>query len=114
GVKWLRTIDPYNVQDLIKLLKDAYAHTKAEDGGIAVIIARHPCLIRYPEGLEENRIKVEITDDCNGCRYCIDHFECPALLFDEENERALIDRKLCIDCGVCINVCARGAIVEVE
>jgi len=114
GVKWLRTIDPYDVRNMIGLLKEAHAYTKSEEGGIAVIIARHPCLIGYPEDLAVDRIKVKITDDCNGCRYCIDHFECPALFLDPKTERAEIDRGLCIDCGVCVNVCARGAIVAVD
>jgi len=114
GIRWLRTIDPYNVKELIDLLKEAHAYVKSEEGGIAVIIARHPCLIKYQEELQIDRIKVEITEDCNGCRYCIDYFECPALNFDEANNRAEIDRKLCVDCGVCINVCAQGAIVEVD
>ena len=114
GIKWLRNIDPYDVREMISLLKEAHAYTKSEDGGIAVIIARRGCVIRYPEALEGQKIKVEITDDCNGCRYCIDFFECPALQFDEENERVEIDRKLCVDCGVCINVCARKAIVPVD
>jgi len=114
GIRWLRTIDPYNVKELIGLLKEAHAYVKSEEGGIAVIIARHPCLIKYQEELQIDRIKVEITEDCNGCRYCIDYFECPALSFDEANNRAEIDRKLCVDCGVCINVCAQGAIVEVD
>jgi indolepyruvate ferredoxin oxidoreductase alpha subunit len=113
GIKWLRNIDPYDVREMISLLKEAHAYTKSEDGGIAVIIARRGCVIRYPEALEGQKIKVEITDDCDGCRYCIDFFECPALHFDEENERVEIDRKLCVDCGVCINVCARKAIVPV-
>jgi indolepyruvate ferredoxin oxidoreductase alpha subunit len=114
GIKWLRNIDPYDVKEMISLLKEAHAYTKSEDGGIAVIIARRGCVIRYPEALEGQEIKVEITDDCDGCRYCIDHFECPALHFDEENERVEIDRKLCVDCGVCINVCAQKAIVPAD
>jgi len=114
GIKWLRNIDPYEVKEMISLLKEAHAYTKSEDGGIAVIIARRGCVIRYPEALEGQEIRVEITEDCNGCRYCVDHFECPALLFDEENKRAEIDRKLCVDCGVCINVCAQKAIVPAD
>ena len=85
-----------------------------EDGGIAVIVARHPCVIRYPESCRDISIKVEITDDCNGCRYCLDYFECPALVMNEETERVFIDRKYCIDCGVCLTVCPRNAIVEAQ
>jgi len=113
GVGWIKTIDPYDVKNLIKLLKEAKEYTKRSSGGIAVIIANHPCLIQYPEAREENQIKVEITDDCNACDYCLDFFECPGLYLNEEKKRAEIDRKYCIDCGVCIDVCPRGAIVAV-
>jgi indolepyruvate ferredoxin oxidoreductase alpha subunit len=111
-VTWIRTIDAYNVEELIGLLKEARGYTQEIDGGIAVIVARHPCLIQYPEALREISIRVEITEECNGCRYCLDYFECPALRMNEEMERVEIDRKYCVDCGVCINVCPRGAIVE--
>ncbi len=114
GVKWIKTIDPYDVQNLIKLLKEARKYTQKSDGGIAVIVARHPCLIRYPDVCEENPVKVEITSDCDGCRYCVDYFECPALYLSEEKDRVEIDRNFCVDCGVCIHACPKGAIVPME
>ncbi|NQT80196.1 MAG: indolepyruvate ferredoxin oxidoreductase subunit alpha [Candidatus Aminicenantes bacterium] len=113
GVKWIKTIDPYDVKNLIKLLKKAREFTQKSDGGIAVIIAKHPCIIPYPEVLKDNPVKVEITEDCNGCMYCIDFFECPALLRNEEENRVEIDRMFCVDCGVCLNACPRGAIIPV-
>ncbi len=113
GVKWIKTIDPYDVEGLVQLLKEARQYTKKEDGGIAVIVARHPCIIHYQDTIRECRIEVAITDECNGCRYCVDYFECPALLMNEEEEIAEIDRTLCVDCGVCVKVCPRGAIVQV-
>jgi len=113
GVKWIKTIDPYDVKNLIKLLKKAREYTQKSDGGIAVIIAKHPCIIPYPEVLKDNPVKVEITKDCNGCMYCIDFFECPALLRNEEENRVEIDRMFCVDCGVCLNACPRGAIIPV-
>jgi len=114
GVKWMRTIDPYDVKNLISLLKKAREYTQKEDGGIAVIIARHPCLIRYPEVCQEKPVKVEITEECNGCMYCIEFFECPALLPDKEADLVMIDRTMCTDCGVCVIVCSRGAIVPMD
>lgn len=114
GVRWMKTIDPYDVKNLIKLLKEARKYTQKSDGGIAVIIARHPCIIRYPEAIRENMVKVEITDDCNACLYCIDFFECPALYLNNEKNIVEIDRKYCIDCGVCVDVCPKGAIISVE
>ncbi|MFB0564488.1 MAG: indolepyruvate ferredoxin oxidoreductase subunit alpha [Candidatus Aminicenantaceae bacterium] len=114
GVQWIKAVNPYEVKKLINLLKKAREYTQRSDGGIAVIIARYPCLIRYPEVLRENSVKVEITDDCNNCRYCIDFFECPALYSDSEKNRVDIDRTLCVDCGVCMNTCARSAIVPLS
>ncbi|MFC2171868.1 thiamine pyrophosphate-dependent enzyme, partial [Acidobacteriota bacterium] len=42
GVTWCKTIDPYHIDELIDLLKQADDYTRQPDGGIAVIIARHP------------------------------------------------------------------------
>jgi indolepyruvate ferredoxin oxidoreductase alpha subunit len=114
GVKWIKTIDPYDVQNLIKLLKEARQYTQKSDGGIAVIVARHPCLICYPDVCEENPVRVKITSDCDGCRYCVDYFECPALWMNEEKKCVEIDRNFCVDCGVCIHACPKGAIIQVE
>jgi indolepyruvate ferredoxin oxidoreductase alpha subunit len=102
------------MQSLISLLKEAREYTLKEDGGIAVIIARHPCLIRYPDLCQEKPVRVMITEECNGCMYCVDFFECPALQPDTEEELVRIDRALCIDCGVCIHVCPREAIVPAD
>jgi len=112
GLDWIKTVDPYEVNTLVEVLKKAGEYVKSADGGIAVIIARHPCLIRYPQAGVVNPVRVEISDDCNGCRYCLDYFECPALYLDEERNRVEIDRSLCVDCGVCINACPKGVIVD--
>ncbi len=114
GVEWIETVDPYDLQKLMKLLKAARKHTQKNNGGIAVIIARHPCLIRYPGEIEKRSIEVEITEDCNLCMYCLDYFECPALRLSPDESRVEIDRILCIDCGVCLEVCPRKAIVPVR
>jgi indolepyruvate ferredoxin oxidoreductase alpha subunit len=113
GVRWIKTIDPYDVENLVKLLKEARKYTQKRDGGIAVIVARHPCLIRYPDVSRENPVKVEINSACDGCQYCLDYFECPALYLNEEKDRVEIDRNLCVDCGVCIHACPKGAILPV-
>ncbi len=46
--------------------------------------------------------------------YCLDYFECPALRVNQDETLVEIDRALCIDCGICIDVCPRGAIVSVK
>lgn len=113
GIKWIKTIDPYDVKGLINLLKEAKEYTQRSNGGIAVIIAKHPCLIRYPDKCIQNPVKIEITDDCNGCMYCVDFFECPAFSLNEEKNIVEIDRNFCVDCGVCIHACPRGAIIPI-
>ena len=83
------------------------------DGQTARIIARHPCIIGYPDVAIPEKKRVTITEDCTECNFCLDRFECPALYLDQEVGRTSINREICTDCGVCIHVCPKGAIVEV-
>ncbi|TRZ69937.1 MAG: FAD-binding protein [Rhodocyclaceae bacterium] len=46
---------------------------------------------------------------CIGCGYCTGMFECPSLKRRPDG-LVDIDRRTCIDCGMCIQVCAQGAI----
>lgn len=112
GVEYLKVLNPYEVENMIKEVKQAVAHTRQPDGGIAVIIARYPCVLQQPSVLRENPVKIIVTDDCNGCMLCADRFECPAILKDEEGKKVIIDRKICVNCGVCVVSCYRGALVE--
>lgn len=114
GVKFLRLLDSYDIQKTIDTIKEGVEHNQAEDGGVSVIIARHACVLNQPEVLKENPIKVEITEDCNGCMVCVNQFECPALVPNKANKVVVIDRKICVDCGLCIITCPFDAIVAVE
>jgi indolepyruvate ferredoxin oxidoreductase alpha subunit len=42
----------------------------------------------------------------------MDRFECPAIYHDQELGRASINAQLCSSCGVCTQICPKGAIVE--
>jgi len=53
---------------------------------------------------------MQVTEDCTGCRTCLDEFECPALSLDESGGRVVIDGGRCVGCGVCVHVCPEGAI----
>ena len=112
GVKFCRVQDPYNLNEFISLLKDAVTYSR--EHGPAVVISRHPCLIdRLRKETPAHRpIQVQVSDECDGCGFCVNHFECPALVLDEEAEQVNIDPVLCNGCGVCICVCPKKSIKE--
>ncbi len=111
GVKFCRTGDPYLLDEFIPVVKDAVQFSK--ENGPAVVIARHPCILdRSIKKSDDKAIAMEVTESCDGCAYCIDHFECPALVLDPEKEKVEIDPGLCTGCGVCIHVCPKKSIQE--
>jgi indolepyruvate ferredoxin oxidoreductase alpha subunit len=114
GVRFCRVGDPYYLNKFIALLKDAIQYSR--ENGPAVVISRRPCLI---DRLREEKprwepIKVEVADTCDGCGYCIDHFECPALVLNQNEKQVCIDGVLCNGCGVCISVCPKKSIREIK
>ena len=112
GVKFIEEMDPYRIKDFEALVRRARDHIRQKDGGIAVIISRRPCPLYDPTPLRENPVRVTVTEECDACKYCLTAFECPALVLDEDLGRVVIDRRICADCGVCIEVCYKGFIVE--
>lgn len=113
GVKFCKIGKPSRLPEFTALMKDAVEFARQE--GPAVVIAKEPCRVdRSYTGELPPRRKVKIADSCNGCRYCVTHFECPALVFDEKEKRVMVDTMICTDCGVCIDVCPRLAIEEAK
>jgi indolepyruvate ferredoxin oxidoreductase alpha subunit len=112
GVDFIEVVDPYDVKAMTSLVKKAAQYTRDPSGGIAVIIARHPCIIAYRQHALPDRKKVVVTDDCVECNLCLERFECPALYHDDAIGRTAVDQALCVGCGVCLNVCPKEAIVE--
>jgi len=105
GIQFIKTVDPYNVPQCVAVLKEADVFTRARDGGIAVVIARRPCLMK---DRQKNRHRVTVNQQCTGCQYCITNFECPALSI--ERNKCSINTTLCSGCGVCVHVCPVHAI----
>lgn len=110
GVNHIAIGDPYRYPEFVELLKAARDHVRAEDGGIAVVIARRPCLMDHAHDPDWNAIRVTVTEDCQGCGYCTSHFECPALLACGKDQPIQIDPMLCSGCGVCIPICPHHAL----
>ena len=112
GVQFLEIADPYYTDNFRAVLKQAEAHTQAPEGGVAVVISKRPCVLYDRSPIEAHPIKVDVTNECDGCKYCLVAFECPALMMNTAIKKVEIDRKICVDCGECIDACYKGFIVE--
>ena len=112
GVDWLKTADPIDLPAFVQVLKEAVAWSR--ENGPAVVIARHPCLLDRRQKDAGPGIRVRISDGCDGCGFCVDHFECPALVMASDGGRVILDEALCSGCGVCIHVCPKKSIEAVE
>jgi indolepyruvate ferredoxin oxidoreductase alpha subunit len=51
-----------------------------------------------------------VADTCDGCGFCVSHFECPALVLLPVEKRVTIDAGLCSGCGVCVHVCPKNSL----
>ena len=85
---------------------DAITHA---DGGYRIdpdkCTACRVCAAECPR----SAISMPQTGVCIACGYCTTWFECPSLKLGPDG-LVDIDRRTCIDCGLCIQVCAQGAI----
>jgi indolepyruvate ferredoxin oxidoreductase alpha subunit len=110
GVTYLKVVDPYDVKNTIDEIKAAHEWALSEEGGIAVIIARHPCVIGLRDQALTETFEVIVTDECDDCGLCHLRFECPAMKRNPEKEKTEIDPVLCSGCGVCLNICPKDAV----
>ena len=100
GIKRVRVIDPYNLQQCDQVLKEELAANEP-----SVIISRRPCaLLKYVK--HKAPLAVE-TEKCIGCKACM-KIGCPAISM--ESGKAKIDPTLCVGCGVCAQLCKMGAL----
>jgi indolepyruvate ferredoxin oxidoreductase alpha subunit len=60
GVNYLRVINPYEIKGMIREVRRAHQYTQSKEGGVAVIIARYPCITYQKEQLLVRPIKVDI------------------------------------------------------
>jgi len=107
GVKSVKTVNAYDLEEASAAIDEAIAYK-----GFSVVILTGECMIQVVrrEGSTEPKTHVD-TEKCIGCKACV-RVGCPAALFDPETKKAGIDPLLCVDCGICAQVCPVGAIVK--
>ncbi len=110
GVRFVQVGDPYEMKEFLDLLKRAGEFAKSDDGGVAVVIAKRPCLMDRGRKESWGRHQIKVSEKCKSCDFCIKQFECPALQPQGEKEPIRIDETLCSGCGVCVHVCPHGAL----
>jgi len=110
GVKFVEEADPYDFQKFSEHLRSAGEHLRAENGGIAVVISKRPCLMDHAHPEAGPRASVRVNEKCKGCGFCLKQFECPAIRSGGEKQPVSIDESACAGCGVCISVCPNDAI----
>lgn len=108
--------DPFDLQNTIDLITDLL-----EEGGLKVLILRRKCaLVDVKERPVSELPKISVdTEKCLGescgCgRFCTRIFTCPALFWDQAEEKSKIDDALCVRCEACISICPADAIVRAE
>ena len=102
GIHRVRVVDPYDLQQCDKVLKEELA---AEEP--SVIISRRPCvLLKYVKAKRPLHVN---PDTCRSCKKCM-KFGCPAIAMHDG--KAHVDPTLCVGCGVCEQVCPFGAFEE--
>lgn len=110
GVRSVTEEDPYRIQDFLARLREAGEHVRSPEGGVAVVIAKRPCLMDRRHQQNWSPVKVRVNEKCKSCDFCVKQFECPALVPQGEKEPVRIDEGLCSGCGVCVHVCPHGAL----
>ncbi len=95
GFERVRVVDPYNLEECDRALKEELAADEP-----SVIISRRPCaLLKYVKHSAPLRVK---TEKCRNCQMCM-RIGCPAISIKEGKAR--VDATLCVGCGVCTQLC---------
>ncbi len=110
GVKFVRDVDAYQQEKLIGYVREAL-----DFDGFAVVIARHPCMLKFMReqrrrrpDLSINQVRID-PEACTLARVCIAGFGCPSFVADGE-DRVMVHEDLCIGDGSCLQTCPVQAI----
>lgn len=111
GVKRVRVVDPYNLEETYNVLKEELDSDEA-----SVVVSKQPCIL----GAKTRTVRqFQVDEDaCKACGLCL-KLGCPAMEVADvapENpklKKTRVNSVLCVGCGMCVQVCKPGAIMEV-
>ncbi len=111
GINRVTVVDPYDLAACERAITEELATE-----GPGVIISRRPCVLL--KTVKANAPVIISETDCRGCKKCM-KLGCPAIHMESTDAnkagaRAVVDPTLCVGCGVCEQLCAFGAIKEVQ
>lgn len=110
GVKFLRECDAYAQLRLAEFVKEAMEHK-----GFAVVIARHPCMLKFMKekrhanhGFKPPHVAVA-QGSCARHYVCAAEFACPSFVRHEDGS-VTVNKDLCVGDGSCKQTCPSQAI----
>jgi len=102
GIKNVVEIDPFDVKELEKIIKEETARDE-----LSVIITKRPCAMI----VKQSNVPRSVSDRCKNCKQCM-KIGCPAI--EMEGGRPVIAGDRCVGCGLCQRVCPFDAIESEE
>ncbi len=107
GIKNVRTVNAFNQKELQKAVKEF-----AGSNELSVVISSGMCRLLAKkiwrrEGREFPKFEID-PEKCNQCLECVKKFACPAIV--KEGKKIFIKEDVCWGCGVCMQICPKGAI----
>jgi indolepyruvate ferredoxin oxidoreductase alpha subunit len=107
GINSIETVDAYNIAQAKEAIEAALEYE-----GPAVVVLRRECALQVQRRTRRRGPATTYVDkdECTGCRICVE-LGCPAVTYDSEARKAGIDEILCVDCGLCPQVCPQDAII---
>ena len=110
GIQDIHISDAYDIEKTSVDMKNAL-----DFQGPSLVLVRGECALQVQRRKRTKHPKTYVDEKlCIGCKKCLE-LGCPAVTYNEQDKKAGIDKLLCVDCGLCKQVCPVNAIkVEEE
>jgi indolepyruvate ferredoxin oxidoreductase alpha subunit len=104
-----RIVNPYLLEETKAALSAA-----VNEEGLSLVVSSAPCYLlntrKNRSALFASRPVKMVLENCNGCKICITDLGCPSLFYVESEKKVHINEKTCVQCGLCADICKRGAL----